>query len=68
VIEYRTTCRQFIDGHEPPGPVPPEGDGWKLAHVAAASGRIDGRGPTFFTGTVLCALIFYVWERERPSE
>jgi hypothetical protein len=63
--EYRTTCVQFMDGSDDErfSPSPPRGEGWELAHVAAASGR----SPTWpYSGMATCALIFYVWKREAP--
>lgn len=59
--EYKTTVRQYLDGREPPDPVAPSGDGWTLKHVAAATG-----GPRSYRMemNILCALVFYVWERE----
>ena len=68
MIEYATTCRQWVfDDHAAPAPVPPPGDGWKLAHFAAASGRggvpkSQQLGPAW----PVRALLFFVWERITP--
>lgn len=64
--EYKTDVVQFLDGcDDTHHPHPPKGEGWRLAHVAAASGRISPPVEAQLDADhILCALIFYVWERE----
>jgi hypothetical protein len=60
VIERKTTRRQFMDGFPAPAPVSPPGEGWRLAHVAAATGSRSGN----LRNEPMCALLFFIWERE----
>lgn len=62
------TVRQFINRCAEPHPVEPPGGPWRLAHVAAASGRIDGPAARATGPSLLAALVFYVWEQDEDPE
>jgi len=66
MIERKTTSVQWMDGYDDPAPHPPPGDGWRLTHVAAASGRLAELPPRS-SSMPLCALLFFIWEREVPD-